>query len=244
MIDAFLTSIGLGALALEPPGRGAVLLAGLVNSLYVAVGAYSLGLVIGGFGACGKLYGSAVIRDLLEIYTTVVRAIPELVLILLLYYTGTDLVNQMLGFAGYAPIDINGLIAGILVLGVNQGAYMTEIIRGSIKAVPAGELEAGRAFGMGTFKIFWRITLPAMLPHAIPGLGNMWQIATKDTALLAVVGYIELTLATRQAAGATGRFMTFFLAAGAIYLTISLLSNVGIRFLERRYRRGMGRPVG
>ncbi|MDY0883723.1 ABC transporter permease subunit [Dongia soli] len=81
---------------------------------------------------------------------------------------------------------------------IDQGAYMTEIIRGVIKAIPIGEIEAGRAFGMSALKIFRRITLPAMLPHAIPGLANMWQIATKDTGLLAFVGDVELTLRRRQ----------------------------------------------
>jgi polar amino acid transport system permease protein len=243
MNGALVVLSDLSVLALEPPGWGRSLLAGLANSVYIAFGAYTLGLVIGAFGACGKLYGGLVTRDILEVYTTVVRAVPELVLILLLYYAGTDLVNRLLSMFGHAPIDISALAAGIAVLGVNQGAYITEIIRGAIKAVSAGQVEAARAFGMGSFKVFRRITLPAMLPHALPGLGNVWQIATKDTALLAVIGLTELTLATRQAAGATRSYMTFYLASGAIYLAISILSNVVIKSLEKRYRRGMARPL-
>ncbi len=183
-------------------------------------------------------------RDLLETYTTIVRAVPELVLILLLYFAGTDLINQLLTGLGYAPIDINGLIAGIGVLGVVQGAYSTEVLRGAILAIPQGQIEAARAFGMTPGLLLRRITLPAMLPYAIPGLANLWLIATKDTALLAVVGFSELTQSTRQAAGATKAYFTFFMAAGALYLALSLFSEVIIKRLERWARRGMPSAAG
>ncbi|MGE7367456.1 ABC transporter permease [Neorhizobium sp. NPDC001467] len=233
----------LSLLALSPPGWGGVLLAGLVSSLQLAVGGYLLGLVIGIGGASGKLYGGPILRDLLEIYTTLVRAIPELVLILLLYYAGTDLVNQAAALLGLPAMDISGLAAGIFVIGVVQGAYSTEVLRGAIKAIPAGQIEAARAYGMSPFMTLRRITLPAMLPYAVPGLSNLWLIATKDTALLAVVGFTELTLATRQAAGTTKHYMTFFLAAMALYLAVTLLSNLVIGMIEKRSRRGMAREA-
>lgn len=228
-------------LALEPPGWGGVLLQGLVATLQIAVGGYALGLVLGLFGAIGKLYGGPVAKDLLEVYTTVVRAVPELILILILYYAGTDALNQLLGLLGYGPVDISGLAAGIFVIGIVQGAYSTEVIRGAIQAIPPGQLEAARAYGMAPSKILRRITIPAMLPYAIPGLANLWLIATKDTALLAVVGFSELTLMTRQAAGTTKSYMLFFLAAGLLYLAITLISNVIIGIVERRARRGFAR---
>jgi len=226
-------------LAPSPPGWGGTLLRGLANSVQIAIGAYAIGLLIGTAGAYGKLYGGPVIRDLMEVYTTVVRAVPELVLILLLYYAGTDLINRMLEAMGQPRIDISGLVAGIVVLGFVQGAYATEVIRGAIQSIPQGQIEAARAYGMSPLLLLRRITLPAMLPFAIPGLANLWLIATKDTALLAVVGFSELTLATRQAAGATKAYFTFFLAAGALYLLLTLFSNVIIGWVEKRARRGM-----
>ncbi|MGK9052704.1 ABC transporter permease [Neorhizobium petrolearium] len=234
---------GLELLSLSPPGWGGVLLAGLMASLQLAVGGYLLGLVIGIGGACGKLYGGPILRDLLEVYTTLIRAVPELVLILLLYYAGTDAVNQILLLLGFATVDISGLAAGIFVIGVVQGAYSTEVLRGAIKAVPAGQIEAARAYGMPPLLALRRVILPAMLPYAIPGLSNLWLIATKDTALLAVVGFSELTLVTRQAAGSTKAYMTFYLAAGVLYLLVTLLSNLAIGFIERHARRGMPRTV-
>ena len=230
--------INWSLLALEPPGWGGVLLRGLMNSIEIAIGGYAFGLLLGIGGACGKLYGGPITRDLMECYTTIVRAVPELVLILLLYYAGTDALNYVLGLVGIGQVDISGLVAGIFVIGVVQGAYTTEVLRGAIKAVPAGQIEAARAYGMSPYKVMTRVTLPAMLPYAIPGLSNLWLIATKDTALLAVVGFSELTLVTRQAAGSTKAYLLFFCAAGALYLMLTLVSDFVIRIIERRARRG------
>ncbi|UOK69416.1 ABC transporter permease [Ancylobacter polymorphus] len=230
--------INWGLLALEPPGWGGVLLGGLMNSLKIAFGGYALGLVLGTGGAFGKLYGGPVTKDLMEVYTTLVRAVPELVLILLLYYAGTDVLNRLSAALGYGSVDISGLAAGIFVIGVVQGAYSTEVLRGAILAVPSGQIEAARAFGMSPLMVLRRVTLPAMLPHALPGLSNLWLICTKDTALLAVVGFSELTLVTRQAAGTTKAYMLFFCAAGVLYLLLTLASTLVIRFIEARARRG------
>lgn len=232
----FETSAAL--LSLEPPGWGGNLLRGAWASLVIAFGAFALGLVIGIGGALGKLSGGPVLRDLLAVYTTVVRAVPELILILLIYYAGTDLLNQLLRAFGYRPVEISGLAAGIVVLGIVQGAYATEVLRGAIQAVPRGQIEAARAFGMRPAQAFRRITFPAMVPLALPGLSNLWLIATKDTALLAIVGFSELTLETRQAAASTRAYFTFFLAAGAIYLAMTLISGRVFARIERHFRRG------
>ena len=128
----------------------------------------------------------------------------------------------MLVLNGFARIQISGIAAGIAVLGVVQGAYATEVLRGAILAVPTGQIEAARAMGMPPVMLARRITLPAMLSFAIPGLANLWLMATKDTALLAVVGFAELTQETRQAAGTTKAYFTFFMAAGVLYLLLSL----------------------
>ena len=248
MLDALIEALNLGPtlalLAPEPPGWGGNLLRGLWNSIQIALGAFGLGLVIGTAGAFGKLYGGPVLRDLLAVYTTVVRAVPELVLILILYYALTDAVNQVLTGMGYDRILLSGVAAGIGVLGVVQGAYATEVIRGAILAVPPGQIEAARAFGMPPLRLAGRITLPLALANALPGLGNLWLIATKDTALLAVVGFAELTLETRQAAGSTRAYFTFFLAAGALYLMVTLVSGRLFGWLETRARRGQPQMRG
>ncbi|WP_339109574.1 ABC transporter permease subunit [Thioclava sp. GXIMD4216] len=235
------TGIDFSLLALNAPGWGGTLLTGFVRSVELAAGGYLLGIVIGIIGAVSKLYGGRVLRDVAELYTILIRAVPELVLMLLFYYVGTDLANKAMQAMGYEGFDINGLTAGILVIGLVQGGYATEVIRGAIKSVPYGQIEAAHAFGMSSRKVLTRVTLPAMTPHALPGMANLWMIATKDTALLAVIGFSELTLATRQAASATRSYFLFFFAAGALYLALTLVSNLGLRWFEKRARRGLAR---
>lgn len=244
MTGGALAASTLELLALSPPGWGATLLNGLMNSVLIALGAFGMGLVIGVFGAYGKLYGGPVTRDLLGIYTTIVRAVPELILILILYFAVTSSLNSLLLSWGFARIQISGFAAGIAVLGVVQGAYATEVLRGAILSVPPGQIEAARAMGMPPAKLALRVTLPLMLASAIPGLANLWLIATKDTALLAVVGFGELTLVTRQAASTTKAFFTFFMAAGALYLFISIISTLIFNRIEKWARRGQVRTGG
>ena len=156
----------------------------------------------------------------------------------MLYYAGTDLLNTALESSGYERIDIDGLWAGIYVIGFVQGAYSTEVFRAAFQAVPTGQIEAARAIGMSSFKSHTRVVIPAMIPFAIPGLANLWLITTKDTALLAVVGFSELLLETKQAAGATKSYLLFYRAAAVLYLLVTLCSNVIFGQIERHYRRG------
>ncbi|CAN0487675.1 unnamed protein product, partial [Phaeothamnion confervicola] len=140
---------------------------------------------------------------------------------------------------GYGPVDINGTLAAIGVLGFVQGAYSTEVIRGAIQAIPMGQIEAARAYGMSGPLVFRRIILPAMLPNAIPGLANLWMIVIKDTALITVTGASgELAMATKLAAGFTKKYFLFYFVSGCIYLTMTLVSNYLLGHLERRVRRG------
>lgn len=213
-------------------------LRGTIATLQIALGSYLLGIVIGTSGALGKIYGGRGLRLSLSIYTTLIRAVPELVLILLIYYAGTSLLNQMLEFLGFSAVDISGIAAGIIVIGIVQGAYQTEVIRGALIAVPKQETDAGIAFGMSRIKVFRRILIPAMIPLALPGMANLWMICTKETALLAVVGFEELALVTKQAAGKTRMFLEAFTVAMFLYLCITLASNVVFKMIEKRTTRG------
>ena len=219
-------------------GWGISLLWGLGNSVVIALGAYALGFLIGIAGAFGKLYGGPVLRDLLATYTTLVRAVPELVLILILYYAFTGALNEILLSWGFDRVELSPILTGVVVLGVVQGAYQTEVIRGGILAVPVGQLEAARAMGMPTWTIARRITLPQMASYALPGLANLWLNATKDTALLAVIGFSELTRATSSASASTKAFFVFYPTAMALYLVISLTSTFLISRIEKWARRG------
>jgi polar amino acid transport system permease protein len=228
----------LELLGLGECGWGATLLWGFGNSILIAVGAYALGFLIGVAGAFGKLYGGPVTRDLAAVYTTLVRAVPELVLILILYYAVPGALNQLLIALGAEPITLPQFITGVVVLAFVQGAYQTEVLRGAILAVPHGQIEAARAMGMSGTLVARRIIFPLMTSNAVPGLGNLWLNATKDTALLAVIGFSELTKATFQASATTKAFFTFYPAAMGLYLVISLLSIFAFSRIEKWARKG------
>lgn len=241
-MDVFLVTMGQLApfeyLALSPPGWGGALLVGLARTVGIVSGAYLVAIMLGMFGAMGKLHGGVVIRDWLTVYTTLVRAIPELVLILILFYAVPKIVNDLLATSGMGHVTLSPTVVGIVVLGLVIGAYMTEIFRGAIIAIPRGQTEAATAFGMSRLDTARRIILPQMLVNALPGMANLWLSATKDTALLAVIGFNELALTTRQAASSTRAYFTFFLVSGCLYLVVSLLSNQVFSWAERRARRG------
>jgi len=228
-------------LALNAPGWGAALLKGTVTTLEISFGAFLAGIGIGLCCALGKLSGSRTLAPVLSLYTTVIRAIPELILIVALYYAGTDSLNAILNLLGFESVEINGFATAILVLGIVQGAYATEVIRGAILAIPTGQIEAGKAFGMPATMHFRRIILPAMMPTALPGLSNLWASVTKDSALIAVLGYQELAMITKLAASNTKYYFFFFCTAALIYLVITLCSNSVFDSLERRFRRGQVR---
>jgi polar amino acid transport system permease protein len=214
------------------------LLAGALKTIVISFFAYAFGLSLGLLGAVGKLSGGRILRWLLSAYTTVFRSVPEIVLIMLLYYAGTDGLNRIMIAIGFGPVELNGVAVAVFVLGIVQGAYSTEVLRSAIMAVPLGQIEAARAYGMSPLKLFRRITLPAMLPFAIPGLANLWLNITKDSALVSVVGTVELANATRIAAGGTKYYMTFYLVAFFFYWFISFVSDLGFSWLETRVRRG------
>lgn len=229
----------LALLSPTPPGWGGVLLEGAFATLAISGGAYVIGVLIGLAGALGKLSGFKPVVVGLNAYTTAVRAIPELILIVGLFYAGTDGLNRLLAMANFSPIEINGFLAAVIVLGVVQGAYMTEVLRAAILAIPVGCIEAAKAVGMAPLLRFRRVVLPALIPNALPGMGNLWMNVTKDSALIAVVGYQELALSARIAAGNTKEYFFFFLAAAFVYLIISLVSNFVFRLADRRFRRGL-----
>jgi polar amino acid transport system permease protein len=208
-------------------GYGDELLRGAYMTVQISVCAYFIGLLIGLAGAMGKLSGNRMLRPILEFYTTFVRASPELIIILLLYYTGTGLLNSLLVSYGYTSVRISGFAAAVAVLGFMQGAYATEVLRAAIQAIPIGQIEAATAVGMTPWLRFRRIVLPSMLPLALPGMANLWLIVT------------ELLLATRQAAGNTKLYLLFFSVAAVIYLMITLVSNQAFKRVEAYYRRGM-----
>ncbi len=216
---------------------------GMLKTLGISLGAFILGLAIGLLVAMVKLRGPRWLVLCANCYTTLYRAVPELLLILLLYYAGTDLINLLMAQLGRPGVEVNGFMAAIVVLGIVQGAYSGEIIRGAIQAIPHGQIEAARAYGINRLLLLRRIVLPSMMPFAIAGLSNLWLVLVKESALISVVGYTELLSAGRQAAASTKHYLLFYLAVAAFYYLITLVSSSVFRQLEVRFERWMPRHV-
>jgi polar amino acid transport system permease protein len=218
-------------------GWGDDLLRGTLVTLEISVGAFAVGLLIGGGAAWVKLRGAGWAVAVANSYSSICRSVPEILLIIILFYAGQTALNALVAALGYEDIGISGFAAAVTVLGLVQGAYSSEILRGSVLAIPKGQVEAARAYGLEGFTLFRRITLPAIIPFALPGLTNLWMIIIKDSTLISVVGYNELMFTAKQAAGATKYYFSFYVFVGLIYYVITLLSNVVIRVIEGRVRR-------
>ncbi len=226
-------------LGLDPDGWGVAMLQGAVVTLEISFGAFLVGIVLGLVGALAKLSGVRPLVRIAQGYTTLCRAVPELLLILLLYFAGTDAVNLVMSIFGVGPVSVNGFATAVIVLGIVQGAYASEIIRGAILAIPYGQIEAGRVFGARPTLVMRRVILPAMAPYALAGFANLWLVLVKDSALISVVGYNELLSTAKQAAGSTREYLRYYLLVAAVYFVITSLSNLLFREIERRFGRWM-----
>jgi arginine/ornithine transport system permease protein len=224
-------------------GYGPSLLAGTWLTIEVALLSLAIAVILGMLGALAKLSKSAVANALAGVYTTLIRGVPELVLMLLIFFGGQVLVNyvatDIVGYEDY--IDVNPFTAGVLTIGFIYGAYMTETFRGAILSVPAGQLEAGHAYGMTRVQVFFRILLPQMIRFAIPAFGNNWLVLLKATALVSVIGLDDVVRKAALAAGATRLPFTFYLAVGAIFLVLTTISVLLLHWAERRYSVGVRR---
>lgn len=218
------------------------ILQGALVTVGVSMAALVFAIVLGLLGASAKLSGNRFLVCVATVYTTVIRGVPELVLMLLIFYGGTIGLNHLLEWAGSRRhVDINPFAAGVLTIGFIYGAYMTETFRGAILAIPRGQAEAAWAFGMGRFRTFLRITLPQMVRYALPGFTNNWLVLIKATALISLIGLHEMTYLAKQASAATREPFTFFLFAAALFLVYTSISLWALRWLEHRYSLGVRR---
>jgi arginine/ornithine transport system permease protein len=220
----------------------AAILQGAVLTVGVSVAALVVSVVLGLLGAGAKLSGRPVLVGLGTAYTTVIRGIPDLVLMLLIFYGGTIGINNALEWMGSeATVDINPFVAGVLTLGFIYGAYMTETFRGAMLSIPKGQAEAAWAFGMGRTQTFIRITAPQMVRYALPGFTNNWLVLIKATALVSLIGLQEMTYAGKQAGAATRSPLVFLLFTASLFLVYTTVSLFVLRRLNARFSLGAKR---
>lgn len=219
-------------------GYALSLLEGAALTLSVAVLSLGIALALGLAGAVAKLSKSRIAQGVALAYTTVIRAVPDLVLMLLMFYGGQMAINSLGERLGWAYIDIDPWVAGVLTIGFIFGAYFTEVLRGAFLAVPAGQKEAAIACGFTPRQVLVRIVGPQMLRHALPGLSNNWLVMIKATAIVSVIGLSDLMNRAAQAAGSTREPFLFYGAAALLYLAFTTLSELGFAWLSNRLAIG------
>jgi His/Glu/Gln/Arg/opine family amino acid ABC transporter permease subunit len=236
------TTIGL--LTFGDTGWGDELLAGAIVTLQLAICALAIGLALGLLLAGAKLSRSRALQGVAEAYTAFVRATPEFLILLLVYFGSERAIQSLLQLVGLQiPFEMPRFLAAVLGLAAIFGAYAAEVFRGAYLAVPEGQIEAAIASGMSPGQVFRRIRLPQMWRFAIPGLGNLWMVLLKDTSLAAVIAVDDLLRQAKIASESTRSPLTFYLAAGALYLLLTGLSDFARDRLERRSQRGMSRAA-
>jgi len=216
-----------------------LILRGMLLTIEVALLSLLIAVLLGMIGALAKLSNSRIARGTAGVYTTIIRGIPDLVLMTLIFFGGQIVVNNIGDRLGWEYIDVSPFVAGVGTIGFIFGAYFAETFRGGILAVSRGEIEAGYAFGMTPLTVFFRITLPAMVRHALPGFGNNWLVLTKATALISVIGLHDMVYNAGLAGGSTRKPFTFFCVVAFLYLIITGVSDIGLRWLDRRYSVGV-----
>jgi His/Glu/Gln/Arg/opine family amino acid ABC transporter permease subunit len=231
------------SLAWGDSGYGDEFVEGIATTLFISVTGYAIGLSIGMLGAWAKLCHVKALNRAGEVYTTFVRSLPELLLIFLIFYAGTGALQSLLVQLGLVErLEINPFAAVIAALGLIYGAYLTDVLRGGIQAVPKGQVEAAKAFGMHGPKRFVRIVFPQMIRYSIPGLGNQWLNITKDSALVSVVAQVnDIMSVGRSAANSTKHFIFYFSATAAVFMVVSGVSMYVFSRLEKRANRGVRR---
>lgn len=213
---------------------------GTVVTVLLAVGSLILAVFLGLIGAVAKLSSNRVSQKFAGAYTTLIRGVPDLVLMMLLFYGGQQLLNDFGEVTGWWDyLEINQFTAGVFSIGFVFGAYMTETFRGAILAIPRGQIEAGIACGMTPLKVFTRITWPQMVRYALPSFTNNWLVLVKATALVSVIGLHDLVWNASTAGRSVREPFTFMLAVLLIYLMITAVSDVGLRWLDRKYSVGI-----
>lgn len=224
-------------------GFGPALAAGTLMTIKLALSALCLGLVLGLLGALAKTSPYKPLQWLGGSYSTIVRGVPELLWVMLIYFSTVNVLRELGEALGVGSLELSPFAAGVIALGLCFGAYSTEVFRGALLAIPKGHSEAGQALGLSKSRILWRLTMPQMWRIAMPGLGNLFMILMKDTALVSVIGLTEIMRQAQIAVTSTKQAMTFYLVAAIIYLSLTIISMIGLHLLEKRASRGFVRST-
>ena len=220
-------------------GWGDELAIATLMTIAVSISAMVIGFVFAAIFTPLKLSKRKYLNLISNSYTTVIRGVPELLVIYLFFFGGSGAIMYVASIFGYNDyIEINAFITGSFSIGIISGAYSTEVFRGAIQSIDKGQFEAAKVLGVSKFTQFYKIILPQMLRLAIPNLSNVWQITLKDTSLISVTGLVEIMRQSYVAAGSTRDPLFFYSCAAVLYLMLTYLSMKFINKLELKYSRG------
>ena len=226
-------------LAFGDTGWGDELFRATLMTIAVSITAMIIGFSFAAIFTPLKLSKYKSLNLVANIYTTVIRGVPELLVIYLFFFGGSGAIMFVASMFGYNEyIEINAFVTGSFAIGIISGAYSTEVFRGAIQSIDKGQFEAARVLGFSKFKQFYKIILPQMLRLAIPNLSNVWQITLKDTSLISVTGLVEIMRQSYIAAGSTRDPLFFYSFAAVLYLLLTYISMKLINKLEVKYSRG------
>ena len=226
-------------LAFGDTGWGDELFYATLMTIAVSISAMIIGFSFAAIFTPLKLSKNRLLNFIANSYTTVIRGVPELLVIYLFFFGGTGAVMYIASIFGYNEyIEINAFITGAFAIGIISGAYSTEVFRGAVQSIDKGQFEAAKVLGLSKFAQFFKIILPQVLRLAIPNLSNVWQITLKDTSLISVTGLVEIMRQSYIAAGSTRDPLFFYSFAAVLYLLLTYLSMKLINRLEIKYSKG------
>jgi octopine/nopaline transport system permease protein len=229
-------------MSLGPNGWGILMLRATATTIAVAASGFFIGTFLGGFVCWARLSRNPVSLWISDLYVTVLRGVPDLLVIYLLYFGGSIFltrIKEALGGDGFFALPT--FATGALAIGVVSAAYQAEVMRGAFLTISKGEIEAGHAYGMKPLVLLHRIVAPQMLRYSIPGMNNVWQLVLKESALISVIGLVELMRQSALGSAATQQPFYFYLAAAIFYLAITSVSGVLFKTVESHTSRGVRR---
>ncbi len=220
-------------------GWGDELFLSFLMTIAVSLAAFLVGIVLSIIFTPLKFSKIKFLKFISNFYTTVIRGVPELLVIYLFFFGGSGAVMFVASIFGYNEyIEINAFVTGSLAIGMISGAYSTEVFRGAIQSIDQGQFEACKVLGLKKKIYFLNVILPQMLRLAIPNLSNVWQLTLKDTALISVTGLVEIMRQSYIAAGSTRDPLFFYSFAALLYLILTFISMKFINKIEKKYNKG------
>ncbi|KAB0528448.1 ABC transporter permease [Pseudomonas brassicacearum] len=207
---------------------------GALSTVELALIALVLALSLGLISALAKLSGKPWLSFPAQCYTTLIRGVPDLALMLLLFYTIQIGINQVTDKLALGRFDIDPFAAGVITLGFIYGAYFAETFRGAFLAIDKGQAEAASAYGLSSRQTFQKVLLPQLIRFALPGISNNWQVLVKATALVSIIGLSDLVMAAQEAGRSTHHTLMFMMIAGGVYFCLSGFSSLLLYWVKNR----------